>query len=194
MTETQSTPPPPRALVVYESMFGNSQKVAAAIVDGLRSWRYDAVAVDVRWADPVEALDVDLLVVGGPTHAFSLSRSSTRADAVRQGAPATRAATGLREWLESLEPSGNRPPVAVFDTRVAKVRRLPTAAARTAAKLVRRRGLHVLGRPVGFLVDDVPGPLLAGEVERAVAWGQDLARDARAHTETHSSASTREAS
>lgn len=185
MNETQSAP---RALVVYESMFDNTQKVAAAIAEGLRSRKYDAAAVDVRWADPVQALDVDLLVVGGPTHAFSLSRFSTRADAVRQGAPADRGCIGLREWLGTLKPDGIRPPVAVFDTRVVRVRQLPAAAGRTASKLVRRRGLHIIGRPNGFLVNDVRGPLLAGEVERAMEWGQELAQEASDHYGLHSTA------
>jgi hypothetical protein len=165
-----------RALVIYESMFGNSEKVAGAVAEGLRSRDYDAVAVDVRWATPAAALDVDLLVVGAPTHAFSLSRPSTRADAVRQGAPASHAATGLREWLATIEPKPHdRPLVAVYDTRASKVRRLPTAAARTAAKLLRRRGFHVLGRGEGFLVEDVRGPLCPGELAHAVAWGHELA-------------------
>ena len=43
--------------------------------------------------------DLALLVVGAPTHAFSMSRPSTRLDAVRQGADAQRAAWGMREWL-----------------------------------------------------------------------------------------------
>ena len=170
MTQARSMP---RALMVYESMFGNSRMVAAAIADGLRSRGCAAAAVDVTLADPVRALEADLLVVGAPTHAWSLSRVRTRADAVRQGAPATQVAKGLREWILALEPDGTRPLVAVFDTRVAKVRRLP-AAGRTASRLVRRRGLRVLGQPQGFLVEDVRGPLLTGELERAEGWGRDL--------------------
>lgn len=182
MTETSTTN---RAVVIYESMFGNSEKIARAIVDGLRSRNYEAAAVDVRWADPIDSLHVDLLVIGAPTHAFSLSRPSTRADAVRQGASASHGTTGLREWLGALRPDGTRPPFAVFDTRVAKVRRFPTNAGRTAAKLVRRRGFYVLDGIQGFLVNDVRGPLIAGEVERALQWGQSLAEEARAFKEAH---------
>jgi hypothetical protein len=118
-----------------------------------------------------------VLVLGAPTHAFSLSRPATRADAVRQGAPAGRAVTGLREWLTTLpvRDRHQRLVAAVFDTRVSKVRRLPAAAGPRAARLARRRGLRLLGRPEAFLVADVRGPLVAGELERAATWGHDLA-------------------
>jgi hypothetical protein len=81
-----------------------------------------------------------------------------------------------REWLESVQFDHNRAPVlAAFDTRVTKVRWLPRSAGPSAAHLARRHGLQPLGKPVGFLVDDVRGPLLDGELERAVAWGRRLA-------------------
>ena len=117
-----------------------------------------------------------LLVVGAPTHAhaFSLSRPTTRADAVRQGAPAERAATGLRDWLESVE-CHHDIQLAVLDTRVSKVRRLSMAAGPRAVLLARHRGLALAAKPAAFLVADVHALLLVGEIDRAVAWGRDLA-------------------
>ena len=76
-----------RALVVFESMFGNTEKVAGAVARGLQLEGVDAGLVEVHAAPHRLAADLDLLVVGGPTHAFGMSRASTRADAVRQGAP-----------------------------------------------------------------------------------------------------------
>ncbi len=165
----------PRALVVHESMFLNTEKFAESVASGLRSSGWLVTSFDVRDAAP--ALDeYDLVVLGAPTHGFSLSRPSTRADAVRQGASAARAETGLREWLATLSPATDASPVvAVFDTRAAKVRRLPMAAARTISKLAARRGFRVVGQPEGFLVEDVGGPLCDGEIERAAAWGRTLA-------------------
>jgi hypothetical protein len=172
------TPEAPRALVVYESMFLNSEKIAESVASGLRSNGWLATALDVRDATPApdELDELDLVVLGAPTHGFSLSRPSTRADAVRQGASAARAESGLREWLASLPHAADASPVvAVFDTRVSKVRRLPMAAGRTISKLVARHGFRVVGRPEGFLVEDVGGPLCDGEIERAAAWGRKLA-------------------
>lgn len=170
------TPTPRRALVVYESMFTNTETIAAAIAEGLRAGGYEATAADVRLADLVDTRSLDLLVIGAPTHAFSLSRPSTRQDAVRQGASPGRADTGIREWLATLTPGEGRgmPAVAAFDTRVARVRRLPAASGRVS-RAARRLGFPVAARPEGFLVEDTRGPLAEGEVERAVAWGRTLA-------------------
>ena len=105
-----------------------------------------------------------------------MSRAGTRADAVRQGAPSERATTGLREWLESVELDAERAPaLAAFDTRVTKVRWLPQAAGPSAARAGRRRGLEPMAKPIGFLVDDIRGPLVERELERAVEWGRQLA-------------------
>jgi hypothetical protein len=160
-----------RALVVYESLFGNTKMVAEAIADGLRT----AMDVDVRHVGDVWEADtaVELIVVGGPTHALSMSRASTRADAVKQGAPRG-PDVGIREWLVDLAPSPSRPLLATFDTKVLRARRMP-GAARAAARGGRRRGFKLAARPASFWVGGTPGPLLEGELERARAWGTTLA-------------------
>jgi hypothetical protein len=160
-----------RALVVVESMWGNTRAVAEAVARGLGG---DPTVIDVDQAPSTLPTDVGLLVVGGPTHALSMSRSSTRHDAVERGARDAHEGQGIREWLEQLPPS-DRIDVATFDTRVAKVRRLPGSAARAAGKQARR---HHLGRVIAtesFYVDDMTGPLLDGELDRAHAWGTRLA-------------------
>jgi len=161
-----------RAVVVYESMFGNTERVARAIGQGLEPFA-DVQVVEVGEAPAV--LDgVDLLVVGGPTHAFGMSRASTREDAERQAGRAVLSRRlGVREWLPTL-PSSTEVAAAAFDTRVAKVRRLPGSAARGAAKLLLRHRYAVIVPPESFYVDDVTGPLLQGELDRARAWGSTL--------------------
>ncbi|HET8600984.1 MAG TPA: flavodoxin domain-containing protein [Segeticoccus sp.] len=164
----------PHALVVYESMWGNTAQVARAIAKGL-SEMMDVDVVDVHEAPAEPTADVSLVVAGGPTHAFSMSRPKTRADAVRQGAPEPDVDLGIREWLEAL-PSGDHPQtLATFDTRVDKVRHLPGSAARSAAKTARRRGYHATAYAQSFYVRDMEGPLLDGELDRATAWGRQLA-------------------
>lgn len=160
-----------RGFVVYESLFGNTARIAQAIVDGLKE-NLDVELHSVAEGKLPEARD--LLVMGGPTHAFSMSRANTRQDAVNQGADAD-PTIGLREWLEEL-PEGDDTPFAAFDTRVDMVRRLPGSAAKAAAKMARKRGYEPLTRPESFYVQDVPGPLLDGEVQRAQVWGAQLAQ------------------
>jgi len=91
-----------RALIVYESLFGNSKSVAEAIGEGLRT-HADVAVIDVRSA-PAAIDDVDLLVVGGPTHQLGMTRPASRRRAETQYVEAPPAAqTGLREWIGTLQ-------------------------------------------------------------------------------------------
>lgn len=161
------------ALVVYESMFDNTARIAEAVARGLQRAGFEAVAVPVTSLASTGPMDVDLVAVGAPTHTFTLSRATTRAEAVRQGAAVKRATIGLREWIEGVSPERlGTTRLVVFDTRAVRVRRLPLAAGGTAARLLRKRGFRLLRKPVPFLVEQVRGPLLDGEEGRAERWGQ----------------------
>ncbi|HET7398181.1 MAG TPA: flavodoxin/nitric oxide synthase [Intrasporangium sp.] len=162
-------------LIVVESMFGNTRSVAEAVaagVAGQATGHHEKVEV-VAVADAPRRIpdDVTVLLVGGPTHALSMSRAGTRADAVRQGATAP-AATGLREWIAEVGPREDLPTVT-FDTRV-HVRLVPGSAAKSAAAALRHRGFRKATRGETFYVGDVAGPLDEGELERARAWGESL--------------------
>lgn len=162
------------ALIVYESMFGNTERIAEQIGEGLRT------AADVRLTRVDHAplslpVDLDLLVVGGPTHAFSMSRRGTRDSASAQGQVVMPTEVGIREWLDRLRHDQDSPVAATFDTRVGKIRRLPGSAAKAAGKVLRRRHFELLAQPVSFFVEDSQGPLTEGELERARSWGEELA-------------------
>ena len=174
-----------RAFVVYESMFGNTQVVARAVADGLAAADGidDVSLVEVGTAPAQVGDDVDLLVVGAPTHALGLSRPSTRRDAVTKTAePLVSTRLGLREWLAGLGRVDRRLPAAAFDTKVDKPR-LPGSAARAAARRLRRLGMPLVVPTTTFRVDGMTGPLLDGEVDRARRWGADLGARV-AHSET----------
>jgi hypothetical protein len=167
--------PAVKALVAYESMFGNTERVARAVAAGLRLEGVDTTVLDVSRATVAQLADVDLLVVGAPTHGFSLSRPATRRDAVRQGGRNDASEHGMREWLETLAGESRLPLVAAFDTRVTKVRYLPASAARRAARILVEQGHQIVSAPTGFLVHAVPGPLEPHELDRAIAWGRGVA-------------------
>lgn len=163
------------ALVVFESMFGNTQKIAEAVTEGLSS-SLPTVILEVGTAPDVLEDDVDLLVVGGPTHAFGMSRPRTREDATRQaGGHVVSDREGLREWLTSLERRRGNVAAAAFDTRIHKPR-VPGSAARGAEKRLRKLGFRMAAPSESFYVTGVTGPLLEGEAERARLWGEELAR------------------
>ena len=170
---------PMRALVAYESMFGNTERVARAVAAGLRLEGIDPTVVDVSHRPPADLTDVDLIVVGAPTHGFSLSRPATRHDAVGQGGRECAERTGMREWLKAI-PAADRPILAAaFDTRVTKVRYLPASASRRAARALADRGHRMVSPPIGFLVQDVSGPLESREIDRAIAWSRGVATEAQ---------------
>ena len=160
-----------RSLVVFESMFGDTETIARAVADGL-SHAMQVDVVDVATAPQVDE-DVDLLVVGGPTHAFGMRRAGTRRDAVRQGGRPAAEIVGLREWIEALQPTDSAR-AAAFDTRINKPF-VPGSAGRAASRLLRRHGFQLVAAPESFRVTGTPGPLVPGEEDRARRWGQSLA-------------------
>jgi len=167
-----------RTLVVYESMWGNNEQIAQVVASGLG----DAMEVDlveVGQAPAVPAYAVQLLVVGGPTHTFSMSRPDTRFEAVTRGASNTTPSPGIREWIAALPSASAGLLVATFDTRVVKTRRLPGSAARKAGKLLSRHGYEQVLDPEGFYVAGMEGPLVDGELDRARAWGSRVGATAR---------------
>jgi hypothetical protein len=171
-----------RALVVYESMYGNTHEIAEHIAAGLRSGGGVEVEVVSAGGASAERLgDVDLLVVGGPTHVHGMASSHTRQTAWREvdspGStlrldPAAHDA-GLREWLDALPPAGGRA-AAAFDTRLDGVALITGRASHAIGKRLRQKGFDVIADGASFLVDH-SNHLLPGMAERAEAWGRLLA-------------------
>jgi len=163
-----------RALVVYESMYGNTARIARAIGDGLAK---RGVEVDVVAVDDVDAsFDVDLLVVGGPTHAHGMSSSSTRLTAQTDDKNPYDDPTlgaGLRGWLKEI-PAGNGHAGAAFDTRFRHSALLTGSAAKGIAKRLEHHGHKVVTAPESFFVTK-DNTLETGEVERAEVWAAGIA-------------------
>lgn len=160
-----------RAIVVYESLWGNTEQVARAIADGLAS----VAPVDVVSADaaPTQLETYDLVIVGGPTHAFSMSRPSTRETAVQtQHAPRI-VERGIREWLDDVTAVFYPITAVTFDTKV-DAPRLPGSAAKAARHELRSRGFDVNTASQTFRVHGYEGPLVDGELARAEEWGRSL--------------------
>jgi hypothetical protein len=163
-----------RAVVVYESMFGNTELVARAVAEGLAPAHGEVEVVNVD--DAGQPGEVDLLIVGGPTHAYGMSRPGTREEAKRQAKDGVRSTTGLREWLETLTTARSGAAAAVFDTRMGKPRWLTGSAAKGVAKRLRQHGYELVAPPESFIVDGTtPGKLREGELARAREWARGLA-------------------
>ena len=168
-----------RAMVIYESMFGNTRDVATAIAEGIGT-RVPVELVEVSAAPTDLPSDVTLIVVGGPTHAHGLSKPESRADSARRaGDKLVSAGIGIREWLDALHPAETPVAAAAFDTRIKGPGLLWGSAAKGIAKHLDTLRFRRAAPPEDFIVGGPTGPLFdrlePGEVDRARAWGTELA-------------------
>ena len=173
-----------RMIVVYESVFGNTHRIAAAIEHGARQYASTRL-VSVGELASEDIASADALVLGGPTHAFSMSTPASRRDAVAWTRDPKRGlyldagvpTSGIREWLAAQSSLPGR--FATFDTRAVSMRHFPGSAAKKADRELRFRGLSRMDSPMSFYVSS-DNVLLPGEEERATAWGEKLARTSSA--------------
>lgn len=156
-----------KALVIYDSAYGNTERVAQAIADALAP-AGEVTTVRAAEVTPAHWANVDTVVVGSPTQRFRPT------DAV-----STLLKTLPRHALDGVA-------AAAFDTRfgqskIDEVRilawfvRLSGYAAEKIAKRLARRGAQLVVPPEGFIVGDTEGPLQEGELDRAAAWAKRIA-------------------
>ena len=168
-----------KTVVVYESMFGNTEHVARTIAEALERAGSQVTVTDVARCSPSDLDGCDLLVLGAPTHALlpeptvharrcgppGCGPGPRSAGAPRVAHHAGRRASGPA-W--TVPPSLSSTPAS---TRCGTSRaRLPSETARS----LRSQGFEVLDRPTSFYVEDVRGPLVDGERERARIWARHL--------------------
>ncbi len=144
------------ALVVFDTQFGNTEKVARAIGEGLEGAGLVRIA-SLAEAKEISLTGIDLLVVGGPTQGH-------------------RPRPELRSWvLEIPAAVFQRMTLATFDTRLNWPAFLAGSAAKSLAHAARRHQARLELPPESFIVTKSEGPLADGELERATAWGKSLA-------------------
>jgi len=168
-----------RAVIVYESMFGNTHAIADAFGKGLGP-TLEVVVVPLAEAGRERLGDADLLVVGGPTHFHGMSRPRSRkwAAAIAQK-PSNdlvldrdAEGPGVRDWLASLGHGHTK--VAAFDTRYTGLASLTGRASKAISRQLRKHGFEVVAKPESFLVNS-KHHLEPGEEARAQEWGKRLA-------------------
>ena len=151
-----------KAFIIYDSWYGNTEKIAQAIGNGLAG---EVKVVRVGEANPSELKTCDLLIVGSPVHG---GRATPELDAFIKQLPAN-----------SLEGTS----VATFDTRfeleeqgagLRLVMNIFRYAAERIAKALVKKGGILVAKPEGFIVEEKEGPLKQGELERATKWAIQL--------------------
>jgi Flavodoxin domain len=169
-----------RAVVVYESMYGNTHLIADAIALGLAEHAADVVVLPLDKTDRQVLEDADLVVVGGPTHAHAMSRAATRkaaAEAAQKPGSeleleADAEGPGLRDWFDTID--ALPPNAAAFDTRVDAPAAFTGRASKGIAKRLRRHGCELVVEPESFLVTKQTH-LVDDEMAHARNWGSQLA-------------------
>jgi len=143
-----------KALIVYDSVYGNTEKIARAIAEAITPSN-EVKILRAGEANPSELASIDLLIVGSPTHA---------------GRP-TPAIKDLLNKVPELQGVN----VAAFDTRIpTKLVRVFGYAAGRIANNLKKKGGTLIASPEGFFVTGGQGPLKEGELERAAAWAKGI--------------------
>jgi Flavodoxin len=176
-----------RAVVIYESMYGNTHAIADAIARGLEPGN-EVTVVPVAGASQKLLDGAGLVVVGGPTHLHGMTRANTRKGAVEQEHKHPGQHTldpdaegpGLRAWFSSLGRVSAS--AAAFDTRLAGPAAFTGRAGKGIARLLARHGLTLIAEAESFLVTN-DNTLRPGEEDRAQEWGRQLAAKAPATAE-----------
>ncbi|HEY0258258.1 MAG TPA: flavodoxin domain-containing protein [Lacisediminihabitans sp.] len=166
-----------KAVVVYESMFGNTRSIAEAVAKGL-SERATVTVVNVNEVAGIPG-NIDLLVVGGPTHVHGMSSDRTRAGAVAQAGDPAKGLTlepqapgiGVRTWLKEL--TTVPPLVAAFDTRMGVPRVLSGAASAKIEHVLRGLGGRPIVEGASFTLAG-NGSVDSEQLDRALVWGREL--------------------
>jgi len=179
-----------KAVVVFESMYGNTRAIAEAVAKGIGTdGAVDVTVVPVGEADGELVRQADLLVVGGPTHAHGMSHAATRRAAreaagkpdstLRLDPAADVEGPGVRGWLARLDSTGAVS--AAFDTRLDAPPVFTGRAGPKIARQLQRRGFAPVADAESFLVTKKT-ELCSGETARAQDWGSRLAALAKRST------------
>ncbi|HEY91494.1 MAG TPA: flavodoxin family protein [Dehalococcoidia bacterium] len=144
-----------KALVVYDSMYGNTEQIATAIGSGITG---DVSVLRAGEVEPQQLEAIDLLVVGSPTQAG-------------------RATMPVQTFLsEVAAPAVKGVRVAAFDTRIpTKWVMIFGYAAGRIARSLKNSGGNLVAAPEPFFVNGKEGPLQDGELGRASSWGKTVA-------------------
>jgi hypothetical protein len=160
-----------KAVVVYESLWGNTAAVARAVAEGIGP---DVLALSTAEATGPAIADVDLIVAGAPVLGFQLPTDRMRDSIASNPAGAPRppdlSHPSMRSWLEAL-PAGK----GVFAAFETGLRWSPGGATSAIARSLEQAGYRPIVKGQRFVVKGKWGPLRDGELERARRWGAELA-------------------
>ncbi len=162
-----------KAIVVYESLWGNTAAVARAIAEGIGP---GARVLSTTQAKPESIAGADLIVVGAPVLGFSVPSEVMLKgiNAQRESMPPDLTQPAMRSWLDAL-PKGNGRSAA-FETRIWWS---PGGATGGIERGLKKAGYRNIAKARRFIVKGKYGPLRDGELEKAKLWGAELTQAMR---------------
>lgn len=158
-----------KGLIVYDSLYGNTEKIALAIGEALGNLTNIAV-IRVGEVSPEQFTGLDLLIIGSPTQRFQPTPAiSSLLKGIPQnglkGVKVTAFDTRLTEdWI-------NKTPALAFFVRILG---RSAYAAKSMANQLKKKGGEMITPPEGFYVEGTEGPLVQGELERAASWAKKI--------------------
>lgn len=165
-----------KAIVVYESHWGNTAAIARAIAAGIGA---EAQALSTADAAGTVLDGIDLIVAGAPLLGFALPTDAMlknlATNAGKDPTPPDLTHPSMRSWLAALPAGHGRS--AAFETRIWWS---PGSSAKAILQRLEALGYPPLAKPQRYVVQGKYGPLRAGEIERATAWGAELAQALKA--------------
>ncbi len=138
-----------KAVVIYDTTFGNTKLIADSIADQLGEGVKSISVKDIKNSDLV---GIELLVVGSPIIAWKPSENMGKF-----------LATLVRDQLKGIK-------AIAFDTRVKLF--VSGDAAKKISKVLANSGAEIIADPQAFYVRGKEGPLLDREIEKAKDWAK----------------------
>jgi menaquinone-dependent protoporphyrinogen IX oxidase len=143
-----------KGLIVYESKYGNTKKVAETIIQGMKNFKVDLKTP--KEIKPKVAAEYDFLLFGAPNH-FG------------------RATRGIRKFIEKVAKETNEKKlVAVFDTYV-KEDYLKAVKSMEETINKNDKNFKIIEKGLSIKVDDMKGPITEGELPKCKAFGEKIA-------------------
>ena len=157
-----------KVLIVYDSVFGNTEKIAQVIGNAMGS-QAEVNILRVGNVKQENLRGLDVLIVGSPTRAFKPTKE-------------------IINFLNGFPKNGLKGvKVAAFDTRftmsaIEESRVLPFLvrlfgyAAKPISNRLKKKGGELIIPPERFFVEGVEGPLKEGEIEHAASWAKEIVK------------------
>jgi len=145
-----------KGIVIYDTKFGNTEKIARALARGMEKQEVKVVCVKTDEVDVDKLVEYDFLAIGGPTHALGVSKPMK----------------AFLEKLRSVDIKGKK--AFAFDTKYKSW--LAGSAGKGIEKTLKELGMSIVKPHSSAPVKAAEGPLEEGMEEMFEQIGSEIAK------------------